>query len=281
MNFFDWLRVVILGIIEGITEWIPVSSTGHLMILDRIWPGNSTVFTPGFTSMFNVVIQLGAILAVIIVFFHKLNPVSGYKTKEQKQATWTLWGKILFAVLPAAVLGFILDDFLDAHLYNVWVVSAMLILYGILFLVIESRQREKASTVLRHQDITWKTALFIGCFQVLALIPGTSRSGVTILGGLMLGLSRYIATEFTFFMAIPVMFGASVLKFVKYVFVDKFTPTVTQWIVLLVASMVAFTVSLFVIKGVLKYVKNHDFKGFGVYRILLGILLVFLFLLLL
>lgn len=280
MGFLDWIRVVILGIIEGITEWIPVSSTGHLMILDRIWPGNASMFTPAFTSMFNVVIQLGAILAVIIVFFHKLNPVSGYKTKEQKQATWTLWGKILLAVVPAAVLGLLLDDFLEEHLYNAWVVTAMLILYGILFLVIEERQKTKVATVLRHQDVTWKTALFIGLFQVLALIPGTSRSGVTILGGLMLGLGRYIATEFTFFMAIPVMFGASALKFFKYVFIDKFTPTVTQWLVLLVASAVAFAVSLFVIKGVLKYVKTHDFKGFGVYRILLGILLVFLFLLL-
>ncbi len=281
MTFFDWIRVVILGIIEGITEWIPVSSTGHLMILDKLWPGNASVFTPEFTSMFNVVIQLGAILAVIIVFRHKLNPISSYKTKEQKQATWTLWGKILFAVLPAAVIGLLLDDFLDAHLYNVWVVAAMLILYGILFLIVETRQKQKPATVLRHQDITWKTAILIGCFQVLALIPGTSRSGVTILAALMFGLSRYIATEFTFFMAIPVMFGASVVKFGKYVFIDKYTPSTEQWIVLLVASSVAFAVSMFVIKGVLKYVKNHDFKGFGVYRILLGILLIFLFLLML
>lgn len=281
MNFWDWLRVVLLGLIEGITEWIPVSSTGHLMLLDRIWPGNETVFTPAFTSMFNVIIQLGAILAVITVFFHKLNPISTYKTADQKKNTWSLWGKILVGVIPAAVAGLFLDDFLNRYLYNEWVVAGMLILYGVVFLIVETAKKNSPGTIVKAKELSYKTALWIGCFQILALIPGTSRSGVTILGAMLLGCSRYLATEFTFFMAVPVMFGASALKLGKYIFLDGIMPTGTQWAVLLIAMAVAYAVSLLVVKWVLQFVKRHDFKGFGVYRILLGILMIFLFLLVL
>ena len=280
MPFLDWLRVAVLGIIEGITEWIPVSSTGHLMLLDRLWPGNAEVFTPEFTSLFNVVIQIGAILAVLTVSFNKLNPISNFKTKEQKQGILRLWGKILVAVLPAAILGFFLDDFFDEHLNNVWVVAAMLILYGIVFLVIETVYKDRA-TILRQKEMTFKTAVLIGCFQVLALIPGTSRSGVTIIGALLLGCSRYVATEFTFFMAIPVILGAGGLKLFKYIFVKQITPTGTQWGALFLAMAIAYGVSLLVVRSILQYVKRHDFKVFGVYRILLGLVMILLFLLLL
>ena len=280
MSFSDWLRVVVLGIIEGVTEWIPVSSTGHLMLLDRLWPGNAEVFTPAFTSMFNVIIQLGAILAVITVFFHKLNPVSSYKAPDQKKNTLKLWAKILIGVIPVGIAGIFLDDLMDEYLYNEWVVAAMLILYGVIFLIVETVNKDKEPKYLKLQELPYKTALFIGLFQILALVPGTSRSGVTILAALLLGCSRYVATEFTFFMAVPIMFGASALKLGKYIFIDKIMPTGTQWGVLIVAMAVAYGVSLLVIKWVLQFVKRHDFKGFGVYRILLGILMILLFLLL-
>ncbi|MBO4412087.1 MAG: undecaprenyl-diphosphate phosphatase [Lachnospiraceae bacterium] len=280
MSFLDWLRVVVLGIIEGVTEWIPVSSTGHLMLLDRLWPGNAEVFTPAFTSMFNVIIQLGAILAVITVFFHKLNPVSSYKAPDQKKNTLKLWAKILIGVIPVGIAGIFLDDLMDEYLYNEWVVAAMLILYGVIFLIVETVNKDKEPKYLKLQELPYKTALFIGLFQILALVPGTSRSGVTILAALLLGCSRYVATEFTFFMAVPIMFGASALKLGKYIFIDKIMPTGTQWGVLIVAMAVAYGVSLLVIKWVLQFVKRHDFKGFGVYRILLGILMILLFLLL-
>ena len=280
MSFLDWLRVVVLGIIEGVTEWIPVSSTGHLMLLDRLWPGNAEVFTPAFTSMFNVIIQLGAILAVITVFFHKLNPVSSYKAPDQKKNTLKLWAKILIGVIPVGIAGIFLDDLMDEYLYNEWVVAAMLILYGVIFLIVETVNKDKEPKYLKLQELPYKTALFIGLFQILALVPGTSRSGVTILAALLLGCSRYVATEFTFFMAVPIMFGASALKLGKYIFIDKIMPTGTQWGVLIVAMAVAYGVSLLVIKWVLQFVKRHDFKGFGVYRIMLGILMILLFLLL-
>ncbi len=277
MQFIDWLRVIVLGIIEGVTEWLPVSSTGHLILLDEIWPGNTQIFTDDFTSMFNVLIQLGAILAVVTVFFHKLNPVSGYKTPDQKKNTWKLWGKVIAAVVPAAVVGFLLDDWMDAHLYNGYVVGAMLILYGVIFILIENRYKNRDAEIMRFSQLSYKTALYIGLFQVLALIPGTSRSGVTIIGALLLGCSRYIATEFTFYLAIPVMFGASALKLVKYLFVKHMELSSSQWLVLFVSMAVAYAVSLFIIRFLLSYVKRHDFKAFGIYRIVLGVIVLLFF----
>ena len=276
MGILDWLRVVVLGIVEGITEWLPVSSTGHLMILDKIWPGNAAVFTDEFVSMFNVIIQLGAILAVLTVFFHKLNPVSSYKTEVQKKNTWRLWLKIIIAAAPAGVIGLVLDDWIDAHFFRWWVVGAMLILYGIIFIVIETLNK-KDPTIIRFSGFTYKTALYVGLMQILALIPGTSRSGVTILGAVLLGCSRYIATEFTFYLAIPVMAGASVLKLFKYVFIKHISISGLQFAVLFVAAAIAYGVSLFVIRIMLNYVKRHDFKAFGYYRIGLGVLVLVLF----
>ena len=276
MNFFDWLRVLILGIVEGVTEWLPVSSTGHLIILDRLWPGNPEVFTPEFVSMFDVIIQLGAILAVVTIFFHKLNPISSQKTETQKKNTWMLWLKVIIATIPAAVIGLFFDDFLDEHLYKWWVVALMLIIYGVAFIWIESRKK-KDPDIIRFSGLTYKVAFYIGLFQVLSLIPGTSRSGVTILGALILGCSRYIASEFTFYLAIPVMFGASLLKLVKYVFVKHMTVTGTQALVLFIAAATAYAVSMFIIRFMLRYIKRHDFKVFGLYRIVLGLIVLVLF----
>ena len=277
MQFIDWLRVVILGIVEGVTEWLPVSSTGHLILLDAIWPGNPALFTEDFKSVFDVLIQLGAILAVVTIFFHKLNPVSGYKTNDQKKNTWKLWGKVIVAVIPAAVVGFLLDDWMDEHLYNGNVVAAMLILYGVIFILIEKRYKNKNAEIMRFSQLSYKTALLIGAFQILALVPGTSRSGVTIIGALLLGCSRYIATEFTFYLAIPVMFGAGALKLFKYLFIKHMALASVQWAVLFVSMAVAYVVSLFIIKFLLSYVKRHDFKSFGIYRIILGVIVLLYF----
>ena len=272
MGFADWLRVLILGIIEGVTEWLPISSTGHLILLDSIWPGSSSVFTEDFNIVFNVVIQFGAILAVVTLFFHKLNPLSNYKSAEQKKNTWKLWGKVMVAVIPAVIAGLLLDDWMDEHLYNGIVVASMLIFYGIAFIVVERIYRDRDAKIVRFSQLSYKTAFLIGLFQCLALVPGTSRSGVTIMGGMILGLSRYLATEFTFYMAIPVMLGASVLKMFKYFFIKQMTFTGTQWVVLLIGSVVAYLVSLFVIKFLLQYVKRHTFVAFGIYRIVLGVI---------
>ena len=281
MGFVDWLRVLVLGIIEGVTEWLPISSTGHLILLDSIWQGNSTVFTEDFNIVFNVVIQFGAILAVVTLFFHKLNPLSNYKTAQQKKNTWKLWGKVMVAVIPAVIAGLLLDDWMDEHLYNGIVVASMLILYGIAFIVVERIYRDRDAKIVRFSQLSYKTAFFIGLFQCLALVPGTSRSGVTIMGGMILGLSRYLATEFTFYMAIPVMLGASVLKMFKYFFIKQMTFTGTQWAVLLVGSVIAYLVSLFVIKFLLQYVKRHTFVAFGIYRIVLGVIVLIVSLLVL
>jgi len=216
MNFLEWVRVVVLGIIEGVTEWMPVSSTGHLIIMDSLWKGNTTVFTEDFNTLFNVVIQFGAILAVVTAFFHKLNPISAYKRPEQKKNTWILWSKIVVAVLPAVFAGIFLDDWMDEHLYNWQVVAAALIFYGLVFIILEAIMKKKEPIKVRLRDLSYGEVFMIGLFQCLALVPGTSRSGVTIIGALVLGCSRFVATEFTFFLAIPVMFGASVLKLFKY-----------------------------------------------------------------
>ena len=277
MNFLDWLRVIVLGIIEGVTEWLPVSSTGHLILLDEIWKGNPEVFTEEFTKIFDVIIQLGAILAVVTLFFHKLNPISSFKTDEQKKNTWSLWGKVVAAIIPTVVVGPFLDDWMDAHLYRWYVVAAMLIVYGIAFIILETKFKDRDSHIVRFSHLNYKTALLIGVFQLLALVPGTSRSGVTILGAMILGCSRYIATEFTFFLAIPAMFGACVLKLFKYVFIKHLAISNLQLLVLLVSMVVAYLVSIVIIKFMVAYVKRHDFKSFGVYRIVLGILVILLF----
>ena len=277
MNFLDWLRVIVLGIIEGVTEWLPVSSTGHLILLDEIWKGNPEVFTEEFTKIFDVIIQLGAILAVVTLFFHKLNPISSFKTDEQKKNTWSLWGKVVAAIIPTVVVGPFLDDWMDAHLYRWYVVAAMLIVYGIAFIILETKFKDRDSHIVRFSHLNYKTALLIGVFQLLALVPGTSRSGVTILGAMILGCSRYIATEFTFFLAIPAMFGACVLKLFKYVFIKHLAVSNLQLLVLLVSMVVAYLVSIVIIKFMVAYVKRHDFKSFGVYRIVLGILVILLF----
>ncbi len=275
MNFLNWLRVVVLGLVEGITEWLPISSTGHLIILNELWKGDPAVFTEAYTEMFDVIIQLGAILAVCTVFFHKLNPFSYQKSKKKKRATWILWAKVIVAVLPAAVIGVLFDDFLDQHLFKWYVVAIMLIIVGAAFILIE-RLHRKDPSVIRLSEMSFPTALLIGCFQILALIPGTSRSGITIIGALLLGCSRYIATEFTFYLAIPVMFGASALKLVKY-FMDGGSFTTTQGVALALAMVVAYAVSIFIIKFLMAYVKRHDFKSFGIYRIVLGFVVIILF----
>ena len=277
MSFANWLRVILLGIIEGVTEWLPVSSTGHLILFNRLWPGDPAVFTEAFTSIFDVIIQLGAIFAVVTVFFHKLNPISSYKTDTQKRNTWQLWLKIIIGVLPAAVIGFFLDDLIDRYLFNWITVAVTLIFYGLVFIILEKRFADREVRITRFSELSLKTALFIGLFQVLSLIPGTSRSGITIIGALLLGCSRFIATEYTFYLAIPVMLGASALKLVKYIFVRHMSISGLQFAVLAVAMIVAYAVSVFVTRFLIAYVKRHDFSPFGVYRIVLGLIVLLIF----
>jgi undecaprenyl-diphosphatase len=252
--------------VEGITEWLPVSSTGHLILLDEFVKLD---VSPEFYEMFQVVIQLGAILAVIALFFHKLNPFSPKKDAVQKKNTWTLWFKVIAAVLPSAVLGLLLDDWLDAKLYNAWVVAAMLILYGGAFLLVEKRNEKGSFAITDVHTVDYKTAILIGAFQCLSLIPGTSRSGATILGAIFLGVSRSAGAEFSFFLAIPTMLGASALKLLKYL-MEGLMPTAAELIVLGIGCVVSFIVSLLVIKGLMEYVRKHSFKVFGIYRIVLG-----------
>lgn len=263
------LKVILLGIVEGITEWLPISSTGHLILVEEFV---QLTLSDKFVSMFNVVIQLGAIMAVVVIYFHKLNPFSPKKTKKQKELTIQLWIKVIIATLPAMIIGLLFDDFIDAHFMNAYVVAAMLILYGIFFILIENRNKGEKPKVTKLSQLTIPMVLAIGGFQVLAMIPGTSRSGATILGGLLIGASRAVAAEFTFFLAIPVMFGASLLKVVKF----GFAFTATEAFLLLLGCAVSFGVSIFAIKFLMQYIKNHDFKAFGYYRIVLGII-VFLY----
>lgn len=269
-EFFEILKVIVLGIIEGVTEWLPVSSTGHMILVDEFLGLNVSA---EFMEMFLVVIQLGAILAVPVLFWHKLVPFGGGKTKEERGRIWSLWGKVIVGVLPAAVLGLILDDKLDEYLYNFPTVAVALIVYGILFIVVERLRTDKKPRIDDVYDIGYKDALAIGAFQVLSLIPGTSRSGSTILGGMLTGVSRTAASEFSFFMAIPVMLGASLLKIVKY-FMDGFMPSTLEWWLLAVGIAVSFIVSMLVIRFLMSFVKNHDFKVFGIYRIVLGAILI-------
>ena len=272
MGFIEFLKAIILGIVEGITEWLPISSTGHMILVDQFLKLSMSV---EFIKMFLVVIQLGAIMAVVLLYWRKLLPFS-YKEKKItiKKKTFVLWGKILVACLPAAVIGLIFDDAITAVFYNYQTVAIMLIVYGVLFIVIENWKKNKMPEIRSLSEITYKTALFIGIFQVLSLIPGTSRSGATILGAIIVGTSRTIAAEFTFFLAIPIMFGASILKLVKFGMVF------TGWevFILLTGMITAFVTSVFAIKFLMTYIKKHDFKIFGWYRIVLGIIVLGYFL---
>lgn len=271
MFIIELLKTIIIGIVEGITEWLPISSTGHMILLNE-WI-NLDVSTD-FFEMFLVVIQLGAIMAVVVLFFHKLNPLAPSKSKEEKKATWILWTKVAVGVFPAAVLGLLLNDWMEETLYNYIVVAIMLVVYGVLFIVVEQRHKDKTPTYTSMETLPYKTALFIGLFQVLALIPGTSRSGATILGAIVVGTSRFVAAEFSFFLSIPVMFGASALKLYNFGFVFSFE----EVIILIVGMVTAFVVSILAIKFLLGYIKQHDFKAFGYYRIGLGILVLLYFL---
>ncbi len=272
ITIIELLKAVLFGIVEGITEWLPISSTGHMILLDEFI---KLKVSAGFYEMFQVVIQLGAILAVLVLFFHKLNPFSPKKDETQKKNTWNLWLKVIVAVLPSAVLGLLLDDWMDAHLYRYEVVAVALLIYGVAFLFLESG-KAKAKRIEAVEAIDYKTALLIGAFQCLALIPGTSRSGSTILGAILLGVGRSAGAEFSFFLAIPTMLGASALKVAKYgleiVQGETLPPTGTEIGVLAVGCVVSFLVSMLVIKGLMEYVRNHSFKAFGIYRIALGIL---------
>ncbi len=275
MEIFEILKAILFGIVEGITEWLPISSTGHMILLDEFV---KLKVTAEFYEMFQVVIQLGAILAVILLFFHKLNPFSGKKDAAQKKNTWQLWFKVVVAVLPSAVIGLLLDDWMDAHLYNYVVVAITLVLYGVAFLFVEKLNKTRATKIQEVYDIDYKTAILIGAFQCLSLIPGTSRSGSTILGAILLGVSRSAGAEFSFFLAIPTMLGASALKVLKYAkdILDGVAalPTSLELAVLAVGCVVSLIVSLLVIKGLMEYVRKRSFAAFGVYRIVLGVLVI-------
>ncbi|MEE1229157.1 MAG: undecaprenyl-diphosphate phosphatase [Lachnospiraceae bacterium] len=266
----EFFKVIILGIVEGITEWLPISSTGHMILVNEFMKLN---VSDQFMEMFLVVIQLGAILAVVVLFFDKLNPFSPNKSKRQKDQTWRLWFKVIIGCLPAAIIGLKFDDLFDRLFYNAPTVAATLIIYGILFIVIENINKHRTPSITDLKELDFRTAFLIGVFQCLALIPGTSRSGSTIIGAMILGTSRYVAAEYSFFLSIPVMFGASFLKLVKYGF--HYTGLEVGYLV--VGMVVAFVVSIIAIKFLLGYIKNNDFKPFGVYRIILGILVILYF----
>ena len=270
MNLFEWFKVILIGIVEGITEWLPISSTGHMLLVDEFLP---LQLSEEFKEMFFVVIQLGAILAVLVLFWHKMFPFQ-FKDKSQpviRKDIFGMWFRVIVGVLPSAVLGLLFDDFLEAHFGNAVTIAIMLILYGIVFILIENRKRQpKIHDVM---EIDYKTAILIGCFQVLSMIPGTSRSGATIIGALLLGVSRVAASEFTFFLALPTMLGASALKILKF----GLAFSGTEIAVLVVGMVIAFVVSVLSIRFLMNYVKKHDFKVFGWYRIVLGIIVLLVF----
>ncbi|MEW6625058.1 MAG: undecaprenyl-diphosphate phosphatase [Bacillota bacterium] len=270
MMTIEIIKAILLGIVEGITEWLPISSTGHMILVEEFIQLN---MSEAFKEMFFVVIQLGAILAVALLYFNKLNPFSSTKTEQEKINTFNIWYKVLIGIIPAGVIGVVFGDWLNDNLYNYQTVTITLILYGVLFIVIENRNRNKVSKIEDFDTLSFKTAFLIGCFQVLSLVPGTSRSGATILGGIILGTSRSIAAEFSFFLSIPVMFGASLLKIVKF----GFNFSTTEFIVLVTGMLTAFLVSIIAIQILLKYIKNHDFKVFGWYRIVLGAIVLLYF----
>ena len=264
----EMLKVILLGIVEGITEWLPISSTGHLILVDEFVKLGAS---EAFKEMFNVVIQLGAIMAVVVLYFNKLNPFSKKKSKKERVETVQLWMKVVVACIPAAVLGILFDDWMEAHLHNYVVVSLMLVLYGVMFVLVENWNKGNTPKVTKLSELSYQTALMIGAFQVLSLIPGTSRSGATILGALLIGVSRYVAAELTFFLAIPVMFGASGLKILKFV-MEGGGFTGMEAAMLILGCVVAFFVSVLAIKFLMGYIKKNDFKVFGYYRIILGVL---------
>ena len=268
------LKAILFGIVEGVTEWLPISSTGHIILLDEFIRLNAS---EEFKSMFDVVIQLGAIVAVIVLFFHKLNPFSVDKNPRQKKMTWNLWFKVVAAIIPSGLVGVLLDDWMDAHLHNGIVVSLMLIVYGFAFIWVEKRNQGLKPKIKSVHDIDYKTALLIGAFQCLSLIPGTSRSGSTILGAIMLGVGRSAGAEFSFFMAIPTMLGASAIKMLKFV-TSGVGITFLEVMVLIVGMAVSFIVSLLVIKALMDYVRKHSFSAFGVYRIIFGTIVLVYFL---
>ena len=271
----ELLKAVLFGIVEGVTEWLPISSTGHLILLNEFITLN---VSDEFRSMFDVVIQLGAILAVIVLFFHKLNPFSPRKTAGEKKQTWQLWFKVIAAIIPSGIVGVLFDDWMEAHFHNATVVSIALIVYGVAFILVERRnaRRVGGKTVEDVYAIDYKTALLIGCFQCLSLIPGTSRSGSTILGAILIGVGRSAGAEFSFFMAIPTMLGASAIKGLKFL-LSGVAATGTEIGVLIVGCVVSFLVSLLVIRGLMEYVRRHSFSAFGVYRIILGVVVLVYF----
>ncbi len=270
MKFLEFLKVIVLGIVEGITEWLPISSTGHMILVDEFLKMN---VTDAFKEMFFVVIQLGAIMAVVALYFNKLNPFALKKTAVEKKDTWTLWFKVAVASIPAGIVGLLFDDKIDAVFYNPWTVAVALIVYGVLFIVIENRNKNKTPLTKTLGELTYKTAFIIGIFQMLALIPGTSRSGATIIGAILIGTSRGIAAEFTFFLAIPAMAAASLLKMLKF----GFNFTGEELAVLVTGMLVAFAVSILAIKFLVSYIKKNDFKVFGWYRIALGVVVIIYF----
>lgn len=268
--FVEFLKIVVFGLVEGFTEWLPISSTGHLILVENIVNLN---VTEDFMNVFRVVIQLGAILAVLVLYFRRLNPFDPGKKEPQRRATWHLWIKIIIACLPAAVVGLLLDEVLDRYLYNPYVVAAMLIIYGILFIVLEKHNEYVEFPIRKVSQISYLNAFYIGLFQLLALIPGTSRSGATILGAMLLGCSRTAASEFTFFLGIPVMFGASLLKIIHY----GLAFSGLEIFYMLAGMVIAFVVSMYSIQFLMSYVKKHDFRFFGYYRIILGIIVLVYF----
>lgn len=269
MNFIEIIKAILFGIVQGITEWLPVSSTGHMILLDEFITLN---FSEAFVNTFLVVVQLGSILAVVVLYFHKLNPFSPKKSEIEKKSTLSLWGKVAVAIIPSGVVGLLFDDLIDSVFYKWQTVAITLILYGILFILIENQNKE--AKIKRFVELDYKTAFLIGAFQILALIPGTSRSGSTILGAVILGASRTVAAEFSFFMAVPTMFLASAYKLLK----AGLGFNMLEWTVLITGTVVAFIVSVFAIKFLMNYIKKHDFKVFGYYRIVLGILVTLYFL---
>lgn len=271
----ELLKAVLFGIVEGVTEWLPISSTGHLILLNEFITLN---VSDAFRSMFDVVIQLGAILAVIVLFFHKLNPFSPTKSEGEKKQTWQLWFKVIAAIIPSGIVGVLFDDWMEAHFHNATMVAIALIVYGVAFILVERRnaRRVGGKTVEDVYAIDYKTALLIGCFQCLSLIPGTSRSGSTILGAILIGVGRSAGAEFSFFMAIPTMLGASAIKGLKFL-LSGVSATGTEIGVLIVGCVVSFLVSLLVIRGLMEYVRRHSFSAFGVYRIILGVVVLVYF----
>ena len=272
MEFMEILKAISLGIVEGITEWLPISSTGHMILVEEFIQLN---LSQAFKEMFFYVIQLGAILAVVVIYFHKLNPFSPNKTKAEKNQTWDIWKKVIIGCIPAGVIGLPLNDWADENLLNATVVALALIIYGILFIVIENRHKDREPSITDFSQLTYMKAFQIGLFQALSIIPGTSRSGSSILGSIVLGTSRFIATEFSFFMSIPIMFGISFLKIIKF----GFNFTGLEFAVLLSGMLTAFLVSIVAIKFLIGYLKRNDFKAFGWYRIVLGaiVLIYFMF----